>query len=175
MKIPINYNNNKTDRYGSNLSKSTTQDICDLMVGTMATNNQNSMSNQQNGSTNESIGNCNKSTEATTGGSNESDTSNSSEENNFKNKSSPDSTERSTKTHKNKFVMLENSSKSDKNAPKNKLSRKATDTLKAWFLNHLDHPYPSSEDKSILCQLTGLSKTQILNWFTNSRKVKSFK
>jgi hypothetical protein len=53
---------------------------------------------------------------------------------------------------------------------KSKLPKKATDVLKAWFLNHIPNPYPSHEDKDKLSQITGLSRKQIQNWFTNSRK-----
>ncbi len=55
---------------------------------------------------------------------------------------------------------------------KSKLPKKATDVLKTWFLNHIQNPYPSHEAKETLSKLTGLSKKQIQNWFTNSRKVK---
>lgn len=55
--------------------------------------------------------------------------------------------------------------------PKMKLPRKTTDLLQNWLLNHLDHPYPSKEEKEKLCNETGLNKKQLLNWFTNTRKV----
>ena len=54
---------------------------------------------------------------------------------------------------------------------KSKLPKKATDILKTWFLNNIDHPYPTVETKEMLCKATGLNKKQIQNWFTNSRKV----
>lgn len=54
---------------------------------------------------------------------------------------------------------------------KNKLPKRATDILQAWFLKNIDHPYPSSEAKEVLRNATGLNMKQIQNWFTNSRKV----
>jgi len=53
---------------------------------------------------------------------------------------------------------------------KSKLPKKATDVLKTWFLNHINNPYPNHEDKDKLSQMTDLSRKQIQNWFTNSRK-----
>ena len=54
---------------------------------------------------------------------------------------------------------------------KSKLPKKATDILRQWFLNNLKHPYPTHEDKEILSKATGLTRKQIQNWFTNTRKV----
>lgn len=79
--------------------------------------------------------------------------------------------------------------------PKNKrrrgnLPKPVTDILRAWFHEHLDHPYPSEEDKQMFMTRTGLtisqvSRTspslpsqhmlirnylQISNWFINARR-----
>ena len=54
---------------------------------------------------------------------------------------------------------------------KSKLPRKATEVLQNWFLNNINHPYPNMKVKTTLSQLTGLTKKQIQNWYTNSRKV----
>ena len=32
------------------------------------------------------------------------------------------------------------------------------------------HPYPSEEEKAMLCQQTNLTLNQINNWFTNARR-----
>jgi hypothetical protein len=64
-----------------------------------------------------------------------------------------------------------------------------TDILRAWFHEHLDHPYPTGEDKQMFATLTGLNISQvrfsslirdhhllttcalqISNWFTNARR-----
>ncbi|KAL1857378.1 homeodomain superfamily [Paecilomyces lecythidis] len=50
--------------------------------------------------------------------------------------------------------------------PRNKrrrgnLPKPVTDILRAWFHEHLDHPYPSEEDKQIFMTRTGLSISQV--------------
>lgn len=50
------------------------------------------------------------------------------------------------------------------------LPKPVTDILRAWFHEHLDHPYPSEEDKQIFMTRTGLSISQISNWFINARR-----
>ncbi|KAF2019463.1 hypothetical protein BU24DRAFT_419079 [Aaosphaeria arxii CBS 175.79] len=45
-----------------------------------------------------------------------------------------------------------------------------TRPLRQWMANHPDHPYPSDQEKEIFVQTTGLSLTQILNWFSNARR-----
>ncbi|EEH45862.2 uncharacterized protein PADG_02012 [Paracoccidioides brasiliensis Pb18] len=59
--------------------------------------------------------------------------------------------------------------------PKNKkrrgnLPKSVTDVLRAWFHEHLDHPYPSEEDKQMFISRTGLTISQISNWFINARR-----
>jgi hypothetical protein len=53
---------------------------------------------------------------------------------------------------------------------KSKLPKRATDILKKWFLTNVNNPYPSHEVKETLSKATGLTRKQIQNWFTNSRK-----
>ncbi|KAL4803703.1 homeobox KN domain-containing protein [Aspergillus unguis] len=50
------------------------------------------------------------------------------------------------------------------------LPKPVTDILKAWFQAHLDHPYPSEEDKQTIMTRTGLTINQISNWFINARR-----
>lgn len=67
------------------------------------------------------------------------------------------------------------------------LPRDVTDMLKQWFEEHIAHPYPTEEEKQMLCRRTGLAMTQvsrimrtwrrradigeqISNWFINSRR-----
>jgi hypothetical protein len=50
--------------------------------------------------------------------------------------------------------------------PKNKrrrgnLPKPVTDILRAWFHEHLDHPYPSEEDKQMFMTRTGLTISQV--------------
>lgn len=41
------------------------------------------------------------------------------------------------------------------------LPKPVTDILRSWFHEHLDHPYPSEEDKQIFIQKTGLTISQV--------------
>lgn len=48
--------------------------------------------------------------------------------------------------------------------------RAAVKILKDWMLAHIDHPYPTEEEKEMLKQQTGLSIGQISNWMANTRR-----
>ncbi|KAK2740654.1 hypothetical protein FQN57_006024 [Myotisia sp. PD_48] len=50
------------------------------------------------------------------------------------------------------------------------LPKPVTDMLRTWLWEHLDHPYPSEEDKQIFMNRTGLTISQISNWFINARR-----
>jgi len=50
------------------------------------------------------------------------------------------------------------------------LSQNSVQLLKEWFYEHLDHPYPSADQKESLSKSTGLTYLQVSNWFTNTRK-----
>lgn len=41
------------------------------------------------------------------------------------------------------------------------LPKQVTDILRAWFLDHLDHPYPTEEDKQMFIARTGLTISQV--------------
>ena len=41
------------------------------------------------------------------------------------------------------------------------LPKPITDILRAWFQDHLDHPYPTEEEKAMFIQQTGLSQNQV--------------
>ncbi|TQV94043.1 homeobox and C2H2 transcription factor [Cordyceps javanica] len=47
---------------------------------------------------------------------------------------------------------------------------KKTRPLSHWFACHLDHPYPSEDQKADLASQCGLSRTQVINWFANARR-----
>ncbi|KIX03650.1 uncharacterized protein Z518_07203 [Rhinocladiella mackenziei CBS 650.93] len=50
------------------------------------------------------------------------------------------------------------------------LPKPITDILRRWLQEHLDHPYPTDEQKQIFIQRTGLTISQISNWFINARR-----
>ncbi|EFJ50556.1 homeodomain protein, partial [Volvox carteri f. nagariensis] len=49
------------------------------------------------------------------------------------------------------------------------LPRAAVQSLKLWVFNHIVHPYPSEDEKEVLCANTGLDLLQLNNWFINAR------
>jgi hypothetical protein len=49
------------------------------------------------------------------------------------------------------------------------LPKKAAEVLSNWFFEHLNDPYPSEEEKSMLAAAGGLTITQVNNWFGNKR------
>ncbi|KAI4227177.1 MAG: hypothetical protein L6R36_002615 [Xanthoria steineri] len=50
------------------------------------------------------------------------------------------------------------------------LPKQTTDILRAWLHEHLDHAYPSEEQKQHLIRETGLTDKQVSNWFINARR-----
>ncbi|KAK1572209.1 hypothetical protein Q3G72_029139 [Acer saccharum] len=49
------------------------------------------------------------------------------------------------------------------------LPEHAVSVLKTWLFENFLHPYPTDSEKQILSQQTGLSRTQVSNWFINAR------
>ncbi|OCL08992.1 hypothetical protein AOQ84DRAFT_363655 [Glonium stellatum] len=45
----------------------------------------------------------------------------------------------------------------------------AVDLLSAWLDQHREYPYPTAGEKAQLVKDTGLTETQVLRWFTNTR------
>ncbi|KAJ4508807.1 hypothetical protein HRR83_007948 [Exophiala dermatitidis] len=45
-----------------------------------------------------------------------------------------------------------------------------TKPLRQWFFRHIDNPFPSEEEKLELQQETGMTRTQVQDWFTNARR-----
>lgn len=41
--------------------------------------------------------------------------------------------------------------------------------LREWLFQHFDRPYPSDHDKKLLAAVTGMTRTQVSNWFINAR------
>ena len=52
------------------------------------------------------------------------------------------------------------------------LSPETTEYLKNWMLSpdHIDHPYPTEEEKADIMKHCGIEMKQLTNWFVNNRK-----
>ena len=46
----------------------------------------------------------------------------------------------------------------------------ATNILRQWMLANLMKPYPTDEEKTTLCEATGLTLAQLNNWLSNARR-----
>jgi hypothetical protein len=57
-----------------------------------------------------------------------------------------------------------------KGAAAARFPRAAVKILKDWMVVHIEHPYPTDEEKETLKQQTGLSIGQISNWMANTRR-----
>ncbi|KAA8522439.1 hypothetical protein F0562_013200 [Nyssa sinensis] len=53
--------------------------------------------------------------------------------------------------------------------PQRGLPERSVSVLRAWLFEHFLNPYPSDVDKHILARQTGLSRSQVSNWFINAR------
>ena len=64
------------------------------------------------------------------------------------------------------------SSSSSNNKKKTALSAHAVEYLKNWMMSpeHVDHPYPTEEEKVHIMNETGIVLKQLTNWFVNNRK-----
>ncbi|KAH7245813.1 hypothetical protein BKA59DRAFT_476351 [Fusarium tricinctum] len=52
----------------------------------------------------------------------------------------------------------------------NTRSVRKTRVLRNWYISNLEHPYPTEEEKLNLSQQSGLSRSQVINWFANTRR-----
>ncbi|XP_022752516.1 BEL1-like homeodomain protein 1 [Durio zibethinus] len=53
--------------------------------------------------------------------------------------------------------------------PQRGLPERAVSILRSWLFEHFLHPYPKDSDKHILAKQTGLTRSQVSNWFINAR------
>ncbi|XP_038881430.1 BEL1-like homeodomain protein 9 [Benincasa hispida] len=53
--------------------------------------------------------------------------------------------------------------------PQRGLPERAVTVLRAWLFENFLHPYPTDTDKLMLANQTGLSRSQVSNWFINAR------
>ncbi|TKA41806.1 hypothetical protein B0A54_08232 [Friedmanniomyces endolithicus] len=50
------------------------------------------------------------------------------------------------------------------------LPKQSTEIMKTWFDRNITNPYPSEEQKALFSRATGISMTQVSNWFINHRR-----
>ncbi|KAM0884676.1 hypothetical protein ACQ4PT_030820 [Festuca glaucescens] len=53
--------------------------------------------------------------------------------------------------------------------PQRELPENSVSILRAWLFEHFLHPYPKDSEKLMLARQTGLTRSQISNWFINAR------
>ncbi|KAL3515133.1 hypothetical protein ACH5RR_022035 [Cinchona calisaya] len=53
--------------------------------------------------------------------------------------------------------------------PQRGLPESSVTVLRAWLFEHFLHPYPKDSDKIMLARQTGLTRSQVSNWFINAR------
>ncbi|KAL2536080.1 BEL1-like homeodomain protein 1 [Forsythia ovata] len=53
--------------------------------------------------------------------------------------------------------------------PQRGLPERAVSVLRAWLFENFLHPYPKDSDKHLLAKQTGLTRSQVSNWFINAR------
>ncbi|KAJ7981233.1 BEL1-like homeodomain protein 1 [Quillaja saponaria] len=53
--------------------------------------------------------------------------------------------------------------------PQRGLPERAVSVLRCWLFENFLHPYPKDSDKIMLAKQTGLTRSQVSNWFINAR------
>ncbi|GER50336.1 BEL1-like homeodomain 6 [Striga asiatica] len=53
--------------------------------------------------------------------------------------------------------------------PQRGLPETSVSILRAWLFEHFLHPYPKDSEKLMLARQTGLTRSQVSNWFINAR------
>lgn len=53
--------------------------------------------------------------------------------------------------------------------PQRGLPEGSVSILRAWLFEHFLHPYPKDSEKAMLARQTGLTRSQVSNWFINAR------
>ncbi|CAL9148811.1 BEL1-like homeodomain protein 7 [Musa acuminata AAA Group] len=53
--------------------------------------------------------------------------------------------------------------------PQRGLPESSVSILRAWLFEHFLHPYPNDSEKLMLARQTGLTRSQVSNWFINAR------
>lgn len=74
---------------------------------------------------------------------------------------SPDSPRTMSSSPYSHFGILGDGGDSRSKKRRGNLPKPVTDILRGWFHEHLDHPYPSEDDKQMLVTRTGLTISQV--------------
>ncbi|XP_027903206.1 BEL1-like homeodomain protein 7 [Vigna unguiculata] len=53
--------------------------------------------------------------------------------------------------------------------PQRGLPESSVSILRSWLFEHFLHPYPKDSEKTMLARQTGLTRSQVSNWFINAR------
>jgi len=69
----------------------------------------------------------------------------------------------------NAILVLQKQYNHQSKRKRRSLSKRATEVLSHWFFEHINDPYPSDEEKSMLAAQCVLSLNQVNNWFGNKR------
>ena len=88
--------------------------------------------------------------------------------------SSPTKSRKKSRTSATRITSTSSSSSMSGSARKKSrmLSQTQKSILHSWLHAHINHPYPSEEEKEELAIQTGLNKTRISTWFANARSRK---
>ncbi|KAH3775122.1 uncharacterized protein LOC127845684 [Dreissena polymorpha] len=68
-----------------------------------------------------------------------------------------------------KISMPSNREVSSSKVKGRQLSSRGIEVMTDWYEKHIDHPYPTDEEKQALANLGGLSLSQVKAWFANKR------
>ena len=80
--------------------------------------------------------------------------------------------DRSSRSSTSSKSDRESSPTQGKRKTRNNLPKETAYILLKWLSEHLNHPYPNSQEKNQLKMSTGLNHQQLLNWFINARRRK---
>ncbi|KAL7470329.1 hypothetical protein ACHAXS_010554 [Conticribra weissflogii] len=85
---------------------------------------------------------------------------------------SPRSRRKSSKASSSTSTSRLSAAAAAANKKKSALSPQTVEYLKSWILHpaHIEHPYPTEEEKSKIMAETGIELKQLTNWFVNNRK-----
>jgi hypothetical protein len=67
-------------------------------------------------------------------------------------------------------VAAMGSATAERKRKRDNLDEAAKEVMMEWINQHVADPYPTKEEKEVLSLRTGLTTTQISNWFTNARR-----